>query len=256
MPTAIRNHFVHDQAAERYDRWRPQTHSRVVEEIRRHLGLSDPLDCLLDVACGTGHSTCAMRTLAERVLGVDVSPAMLRIARHAGLTVACAQAEALPVGDATFPLLTVGCGFHWFDQTAFLAETRRVLRTGGWLVLYGARFRGTAAYRPAFTDWYENVYKDIFPAPPRNAHELDHRRADWIGFTLTECRYIERRTLSTQQLADYFSTASNVIAAAEGEGRSADPIRQDLAKRIAPLLPGKVDEYLFGGTIQFLQKPK
>jgi ubiquinone/menaquinone biosynthesis C-methylase UbiE len=43
-------------------------------------------------------------------------------------------AEQLPLPDASFDLVTVALAFHWFDQSRFLAEARRVLRPSGWLV--------------------------------------------------------------------------------------------------------------------------
>jgi ubiquinone/menaquinone biosynthesis C-methylase UbiE len=98
---------------------------------------------VLDVACGTGAVT---RILAERVgpagtvVGLDINPGMLAIARTA---VPLANIEwlegsavnmALP--DATFDAVLCEQGLQFFpDKPAALAEMRRVLKPGGRLAL-------------------------------------------------------------------------------------------------------------------------
>lgn len=72
------NYFAHQTAARRYARSRPFFHPLVVARIKSFLKLRAPLRCALDVACGAGQSTVALREIAERVVGADVSKEMLR----------------------------------------------------------------------------------------------------------------------------------------------------------------------------------
>ncbi|WP_184116480.1 class I SAM-dependent methyltransferase [Deinococcus metalli] len=64
------------------------------------------LPTALDVACGTGNPTAALRQLANAITGTDVFPAMLKQAqaRFPDLTFVEAPAEHLPFGPSSFDL--------------------------------------------------------------------------------------------------------------------------------------------------------
>ena len=95
------------------------------------------------VDIGTGTGTLA-RGLARRgcaVTGVDPSAAMLAEARELaaaeGLTIDFREgrAEALPLADGAFDVVTAGQCWHWFDRPRAAAEARRVLGPGGRVVI-------------------------------------------------------------------------------------------------------------------------
>lgn len=97
---------------------------------------------VLDVACGTG---AVARDAARRagpagaVTGVDFGDGMLAVARTrpaqdgaAPIEYLAGPADALPVPDGTFDLVTCHHGLQFFpDRPAALAEMRRALRPGG-----------------------------------------------------------------------------------------------------------------------------
>jgi len=117
----------------------------------------------IDVACGTGKLAVA---LAQRVgpfglvVGVDLSPAMIRLARrrhrdHVQLRFAEANALALPYADGTFDAATIAFGLrNLSDFTAGLAEMRRVVRPGGRVVCLELTIP-----RPA---WWGRLYLAVF----------------------------------------------------------------------------------------------
>jgi len=101
-----------------------------------------PGDTVVDVGCGGGE---AVRVAAERVvrgsaIGVDPTPAMIRIAREQTLDHACADrirflegpAEKLPLesGSASV-VLAINSLHHWEDPDTGLPEVLRVLVPGG-----------------------------------------------------------------------------------------------------------------------------
>ena len=100
-------------------------------------------DSVIDVACGTGKLSVA---LAERVgpfgrvLGVDLSPAMVAYARHAHPDLVQLHFEAgnaldLPAEDGEFDAATIAFGLrNLADFEAGLRELRRVVRPGGRVV--------------------------------------------------------------------------------------------------------------------------
>jgi ubiquinone/menaquinone biosynthesis C-methylase UbiE len=100
-------------------------------------------DRVLDLACGTG--IVARKVAAgfgSTGVGIDTSADMLSVARRAadrdGLDIEwhLARAEALPFGDESFDLALCQFGLMFFsDRAAALAETARVLKRGGRVVI-------------------------------------------------------------------------------------------------------------------------
>jgi ubiquinone/menaquinone biosynthesis C-methylase UbiE len=97
-----------------------------------------PGHSLLDVACGTGIvARLAKERLGARgrVVGVDLSPQMLAVAKAHGPDVEWREgsAAALPVGKGeAFDVVTCQQGLQFFpDRPAAVREMRRVLAPGG-----------------------------------------------------------------------------------------------------------------------------
>lgn len=95
---------------------------------------------VLDAGCGAGQLMEALRSQGARVSGFDLSGAMVELARtrlgeDADLRVADLAAP-LPYSDGEFDLVVVSLALHYVrDWGPTLAEVRRVLRTGGRLVV-------------------------------------------------------------------------------------------------------------------------
>jgi demethylmenaquinone methyltransferase / 2-methoxy-6-polyprenyl-1,4-benzoquinol methylase len=96
--------------------------------------------CVLDLCCGTGDMTLALRRQAgksaARIMGVDFSHAMLQRAndKSTGKSLRWVEADALclPFPDRQFDLITAAFGFrNLADYDAGLREMVRLLRPGG-----------------------------------------------------------------------------------------------------------------------------
>lgn len=98
---------------------------------------------VLDVATGTGHTAFALAPHVSHVVAVDITPEMLaegcklRDDRGiANVTFQLASASNLPYAAESFDVVTCRRAAHHFsDISRALGEMRRVLKTGGRLVI-------------------------------------------------------------------------------------------------------------------------
>jgi ubiquinone/menaquinone biosynthesis C-methylase UbiE len=94
---------------------------------------------VLDIATGAGHTAAAFAPHVAKVVASDLTPEMLveahKLAEAKGLAnmeTAAADAEQLPFDDQSFDLVTCRIAPHHFpDVAAFVAESWRVLKSGG-----------------------------------------------------------------------------------------------------------------------------
>lgn len=102
---------------------------------------------LLDCCSGTGDLAFLLQGRGARVVGVDFTPEMLRLARAkqlrraprtergSGLFVG-GDALALPIGDRALDAASIAFGIrNVADRRAGLAELARVVREGGWVLV-------------------------------------------------------------------------------------------------------------------------
>ncbi|GIW07738.1 MAG: hypothetical protein KatS3mg060_2543 [Dehalococcoidia bacterium] len=105
---------------------------------------------ILDVGCGTGATIEWLQRFAGRrpVVGIDLAPAAVRLARHTNGRLALASADALPFRDERFDLIVCADVVqHLSDEQrrrAF-AEFRRLLRPGGAVLIRANRATGAPA---------------------------------------------------------------------------------------------------------------
>ncbi len=141
---------------------------------------------VLDIGVGTGYFAIPLaRALPDAsIIGLDVEPRMLEAYREravaAGLgpdiTTVQAPADAIPLADASVDAALMATVYHEFDdRRAYLVDTRRVMRSGGLLVI---------------ADWHPE--RGLESGPPANHRiapaevEVDLRSADFSDVTSHE----------------------------------------------------------------------
>lgn len=250
------SYFAHQSAAQRYAQSRPYFHPLVIEKIRAYLRLTEPLAQVLDVGCGTGQSTVALKAIATAMVGVDLSPAMLAEATpDPAIRYLVAPAEEIPLPSGSCDLLTTSLAFHWFDQERFLTEAQRLLKPQGWLVIYNNGFGGQMVENSSFAEWNLTRYLARYPSPPRNQEPLTPEIAQ--RFDLCFAYHEEYRnevSFTVEMLAAYLTTQSNVIAAVEQGRESVAEVYDWLVAEMHPLFSVSPATFRFGGPIWYLQK--
>lgn len=136
---------------------------------------------VLDVATATGHTALALAPCARRVVGVDLTPEMLAVAREqaerrgiANATFVEGDAEDLPFPPESFDVVTCRIAAHHFPAVdRFCREAARVLRPGGRLVVVD----NVAPEEPDLDAFVNEVERLRDPS-----HVRAHRISAWRGF--------------------------------------------------------------------------
>ena len=152
--------------------WFAGRRALVTRLLDRHLDRR--VRAALDVGCGTGSFLNVLERYADRVVGVDP------LASSQDRRVIRAEAEQLPLDNASIDLVVALDVFEHVDDRAALRECARVLTSGGLLVL-------TA---PAFPFLWST--RDLVAA-----HRRRYRRKELLallrqsGFSVAETRYYQ-----------------------------------------------------------------
>jgi len=230
---------------------------KFLSTIREHLQIEDPVHRAVDVACGTGLSTIALKPLATRILGIDIARDMIAFApTDSGVGYIAGAADYLPIESADTDLMTVCSAFHWLRQEQFLSEARRVLRPNAWLVIYDNYFGGKMQENEMFHIWFEEKYLERFPTPPRNRTRFGAEEAAIEKFQVDAQEFYENDWQFTcKGLVDYLVTQSNVIAAVEGGKEQIGDVRAWLHGEIEPMYQSRSQStFAFGGPIMYLKR--
>jgi ubiquinone/menaquinone biosynthesis C-methylase UbiE len=157
---------------EGYDRGRdhgPEALALWMDAVEAH-ARGRPTRRILDLGCGTGRFSQALATRFDaEVVGVDPSQKMLAIARGkphgARVRYETGRAEAIPLEAESVDMVFTSMTFHHFSDRALAArECRRVLRTGGvLLVRMGSREQiDSYAYVP-FIPLARGLHEEVLP---------------------------------------------------------------------------------------------
>ena len=131
------NITYHTALADRYDEtqphFKPENVARV-EATLANLASQTGGKCLLDLGCGTGFVLNIAQKYFDWVVGIDITPAMIKkVVIRAGRVVRIeANSESLPLPAGQFDVCTAYSFLHHlYDLRPTLAEAFRCLRPGG-----------------------------------------------------------------------------------------------------------------------------
>lgn len=175
----------------------------------------------LDCGTGSGQAAVGLARYFDRVVATDPSAEQLRHAQaHDRVEYRQAPAEDSGLPAGTVDLVAVAAALHWFDLDRFYAETRRVLRPGGFLVAWAYT---NAVIAPELDACLHDYYYDVVgPYWPPERLLVEHRYAD-VPFPFEEVDppVLEiRAEWVLSDLVNYLMTWSSTRLALQQTGRN------------------------------------
>ncbi len=242
---------------ENYERYLVPAMFAVFAENLVHHGAVQPGDNVLDIACGTGIVARTVAPLAGytgKVVGLDVAPGMLEIARSAPLP-SSARVEIdwqesdvvnMPFEDGSFDVAISQQGFQFFpDPSAALKEIHRVLKPGGRIAFSVWR---PIRYSPGFLVLAEALGRHISEDVGNTMRVPFSFAPERLRSLLTESGFRDLR-IRIEVLPARFPSCEEFVKRqvassplAGPVGQASDPARSGLISDVSAALDSSVDD--------------
>lgn len=220
----------------------PPAHARrEVGALRELLGLAQD-ERVLDLGCGWGRHATLLADAGHDIVGLDLSPALLRLARdedplRSRLRLVAGDMRSIPLASASFDVvlnLATSLGLFLDDggAEAALREAARVLRPGGRLLLEGMHRDDVVAGFAPRVQW---TLDDGTKVRARRRFDalrgVSHERLRWRGPLGAGEKRHALRVRSATELARLVEAAGMTVRAAWG-GWGGEPFRHDAERLI------------------------
>ena len=107
--------------------------------IRERVSKENNLGSLVEFGCGTGFNTAILPAKAESLVATDFSPGMLAVAKGriggCNVTFRVEDCQNTSFCDGSFDTAFMSLVIHFTEPLKTLAEMRRILKTGGILIV-------------------------------------------------------------------------------------------------------------------------
>ncbi len=113
---------------------------KLIEDIIKISNMTED-SLVLDVGCGTGKSIIPFAKTRSKLIGIDISKNMLKIARklsskHKNVSYKRISFEKFVSSPNSFDLILMGTAIHWLDSKIVYKKANRFLKKDGYLALF------------------------------------------------------------------------------------------------------------------------
>ena len=117
-----------------YAAYRPPIHEIILNRV---LGADYIATVGLDIGCGTGRSSIALKKYCDHVVGIDPSEQMLGNVRECdGIEYVTASGEMLPLGKDTVGIVTLAGSINYMNRMLLIDEVNRVCTANALVLVY------------------------------------------------------------------------------------------------------------------------
>ncbi len=255
--------FDDKRIADGYAKDRPYLHPMALEWVKREFTKKGMMpeggfDNGLDVGCGAGLSTKALKEICRHVTGTDISEEMIKAAKELcgddGYSFAVCRAEKIE-SETPYDIVTAAGVVNWVRQGAFLRNLHRYMAKDSCLVIYDFWITDQMLGVSSYTDWWHNRY---LPKFPKSYWEEDEWTGDEVrryGFSMGE--YLELGMtwdFDLDSFIRFMMIQSNVNEQIEKGMITEEAARQWFEESLRPIFGGKIGKLVFDGYIWYLKR--
>ena len=240
---------------------RPWLHKLVIEQLKADCSLDENYRFRngLDVGCGSGLSTKALKLICDKVTGTDIADSMIEVCRElygedAEYSFYVAKAEETKAPDEKYDIVTAAGCINWVDEKKFMANMAEVLADKGLILIYDFGITDKMVENADYTKWYQEKYLRRFPKPPRKENK-------WTQNDLTTGFIMEKQTdydmeyaFELEKFVDFMMIQSNVNAQIESGNNTADEVKAWMLESLAPIFGNKEKQLMFYGYSWYIRK--
>lgn len=253
--------FDYKRIAEGYAKDRPYLHGQVIDRLKRDLQISGNFANGLDVGCGAGLSTKALRSICDQVTGTDISDEMVAAAKalytDPSYTFWQSSAEEIKGPENNFDIVTAAGMINWVDEKKFLANLRSLMKDKGFLAIYDFWITDQMKGNTFYTDWWHNCYLKEFPKPPRKENIWTQEMTEPHGFEMKgQTDFYLSYEFDKEAFIRFMMLQSNVNVQISEKGRSVDEIRSWFDRTLKEIFAEEKKELVFEGYLWYLQLEK
>lgn len=252
------SYFNYERIADGYAHCRPRFHTLVMDMMKKNMKLTEKLNNGLDIGCGAGASTVALREVCKNVVGIDEADQMINMAiqengKDMNISYKKCSAEKLQFEDDSFDVAAVCGAINWIDETLFLPNAHKILKDSGILLIYDNFISDTMEENPAYTQWWYEKYLKQFPKPPRKENVWAESEVQPYGFHIyKQEKYTNTVCMEMKAYINFMLTQSNVIAKVEEQGMSLEDAKTWFESSLEPVFCGKQQNLVFEGYNWYL----
>ena len=236
---------------------RPWLHKGVMQQIQNDCNIGR-LENGLDVGCGAGLSTKALKLICNRVIGTDISPEMIAMCNKLyddeSYSFYVAKAEETQLPETLFDIITAAGVVNWVDRELFLQNADKVLKTNGLIVVYDFWITDRMIQNEEYTRWYHEQYLVKFPKPYRKENVWKQNDLTQSFIMEKQTKYDLQYTFEMDEFVDFMMIQSNVNEAIECGHMSVQEAKDWMRKSLQGIFNAEKRTLVFEGYNWYIRK--
>lgn len=250
--------FDDKRIASGYAKDRPFLHSRVMELLKKDMNIQENFAKGLDVGCGAGLSSKALKMICDRVTGTDISGEMIDVAsalyQNPPYDFFQSSAEEIKAPKDTFDIVTAAGVIGWVEEEKFLSNLSKIMKNNGVLIIYDFWITDKMRKNSDYTNWWHQSYLKEFPKPPRKENIWTQGMTAPYGFEIKKQKdCIFEYEFDMESFIRFMMLQSNVNVQIEEKGRAPENIRKWFEQTLSSIFKGERKKLIFEGYYWWLQ---
>lgn len=249
--------FDSKRIAEGYAK-RPWLHQFVMEQIKKDCEVKHEFKNGLDVGCGAGLSTKALKLLCDKVTGTDISEEMIAVCRElykdSAFSFYAAPAEETVKASEQYDIVTAAGVINWVDRERFLNNLQEVMAHGGLLIIYDFWITDKMVEYETYTEWYQKEYLLNFPKPLRKEDTWNQQDLGEDFVMKKQVTHQMSYEFDLKSFVDFMMIQSNVNAQIEEGKKTESEVREWMKQTLQPIFGENKRQLIFEGYNWYIEK--